>query len=150
MSRTVKVLLIVGVAAALLCAGAAGAGVYLWRRHGRGVVEGGQQAFREGREFGGRANSQECLAESVERHRRAASLGEVFRVNVFLRSCLDAGTPTPGFCDGVPAPLEFVRSAQWGQEQCQRHGLSVERQCGQLFAQVQHYCASRPGETRQP
>ena len=148
MSRTVKVLLIVGVVMALVCAAAAGLGVYLWRRHGRGLVEGGQQAYQEGREFGGRANCQECLAESVERHRRAASLGEVFRVNVFLRSCLDAATPTPGFCDGVPGQLEFVRSAQWAHEQCQRHGLSAERQCGQLFAQVQHYCAARAGEAR--
>lgn len=148
MSRTVKVLLVVGVVAALLFAAAAGLGVYLWRRHGRGLVEGGQQAFQEGRDFGGRANCQECLAEAVGRHRRAASLGEVFRVNVFLRSCLDSATPTPGFCDGVPAQLEFVRTAQWAQEQCQRHGLSAERQCGQLFAQVQHYCAGRAGETR--
>ena len=147
MSRPLKVLLIVGVTAALVCSAAAGFGVYLWRRHGRGLVEGGQQAFREGREYGGRANSQECLAESVERHRRAASLGEVFRVNVFLRSCLDAGTPTPGFCEGVPGPLEFVRTAEWRQEQCRRHNMSVERQCLQLFAQVQHYCSSRPGKT---
>jgi hypothetical protein len=148
MSRTAKVLITVGVVAALLLAAAAGLGVYLWRRHGRGLVEGSQQAVREGREFGGRANCRECLAESVGRHRRAGSLGEVFRVNVFLRSCLDAATPTPGFCDGVPGHLEFVRTAQWQQEQCQRHGLSAERQCGQLFAQVQHFCAAGPAEAR--
>ncbi|MDQ3802968.1 MAG: hypothetical protein M3416_03830, partial [Acidobacteriota bacterium] len=146
--RWVKVLLVVGVALALLCAAAAGLGVYLWRRHGRGLVEGGQQAFREGREFGGRANSQECLVEAIERHRRAGSLGEVFRVNLFLRGCLEACTPTPGFCDGVPGPLEFVKTAHWSQEQCRRHGLSAERQCGQLFAQVQQYCAAQAGEPR--
>jgi len=148
MPRWLKVLLVVGVVVALLCAAAAGLGVYLWRRHGRGLVEGGQQAVQEGREFGGRANSRGCVAEAVERHRRAASLGEMFHVNLFLRSCLDAAAPTPGFCDAVPGPLEFVKTAEWSQEQCSRHGLSAERQCGQLFTQVQQFCSARAGETR--
>ncbi|HEV3470189.1 MAG TPA: hypothetical protein VG148_12765 [Pyrinomonadaceae bacterium] len=143
-----KVLLIVGAVLTLLCAVAAGLSVYWWRQHGRGLVEGGQEAFREGREFGGRANSQECLAEAAGRHRRAASLVEVFRINLFLRGCLEACTPTPGFCDGVPGQLEFVKTAEWGHEQCRRHGLSAERQCGQLFAQVQQYCATHAGESR--
>lgn len=144
----VKVLLVVGVVLVLLGAGALGLGAYLWRQHGRGLVEGGQQTVGEGREFGGRSNSQGCLTEAVERQRRAASFGELFSVNLFVRGCLDAAAPTPGFCDGVPRPLEFVKTAQWGQEQCRRHGLSAERQCGQLFAQVQQYCAAQAGEPR--
>jgi len=143
MPHRLKVLLVVGAVFALLCAGAAGLGVYLWRQHGREFVEGGQQGFGEGREFGRSSNSQGCLTEAVARHRRAASFGEMFGVNLFLRGCLDTAAPTDGFCDGVPRPLEFLRAAQWGQEQCHRHGLSVERQCGQLFAQVQQYCAAR-------
>ncbi len=144
MARWMKVVIVVGVLLALLCAGAVGAGMYLWRRHGRGLVEGGQQAFAAGREFGRSSNSQGCLTEGVERHRRAASVGELLYTNLFLRGCLETGAPTPGFCDGVPRPLEFVRTAQWGQEQCGKHGLSAEKQCGQLFAQVQQHCAAQP------
>ena len=70
----------------------------------------------------------------------------MFRVNLFLRSCLDAAAPTPGFCDAVPGQFEFVRVVQWSQEQCQRHGLSVEKQCAQLFSQVQHHCVTRAGK----
>jgi hypothetical protein len=146
MPRWLKITLVVGLVFALVCAVAVGLGVYLWRQHGRGFVEGGQQSFGEGREFGRTSNSGGCLTEAVERHRRADSFGELFGVNLFLRSCLDAAPPSEGFCDGVPRPLEFVRMAQWGQEQCRAHGLSVEKQCGQLFAQVQQYCAARPGE----
>ena len=144
MARWLKVTLVVGSVFALLCAAAVGLGVYLWRQHGRGFVEGGQQSFGQGRDFGRTSNSRGCLTEAVERHRRAASFGELFAVNLFLRGCLDTAPPTEGFCDGVPRPLEFTRTAQWGQEQCRAHGLSVERQCGQLFAQVQQYCAARP------
>lgn len=143
MPRWVKVLLVVGAVLALLCAGAVGLGVYLWRQHGRGFVEGGQEAFREGREFGARTDSEGCVAEAVERRRRAASFGELFRVNLFLRSCLDAAAPTPGFCDAVPGQLEFTETARWGQEQCRRHGLASDPQCPQLFSQVQQFCATR-------
>lgn len=146
MPRWLKITLVVGLVLAFVCAGAAGVGVYLWRRHGRGLLEGGQQGFGEGREFGRTSNSRGCLTEAVERHRRAASFGELFAVNLFLRGCLDAAAPTEGFCEGVPRPLEIVRTAEWGREQCHAHGLSVERQCGQLFAQVQQYCAARPGD----
>lgn len=144
MSRWLKITLAVGLVLALLCVAAVGVGVYLWRQHGRGFVAGGQQSFGEGRDFGRTSNSRGCLTEAVERHRRAASFGELFGVNLFLRGCLDAAAPTEGFCDTVPGPLEFTRTAQWGQEQCRAHGLSVEKQCGQLFAQVQQYCAARP------
>lgn len=148
MPRWLKITLVVGVVVAALCAAAVVLGVYLWRQHGRGLVEGGQQSFGEGREFGRTSNTRGCLTEAVERHRRAATFGDLFGVNLFLRGCLDAAAPTEGFCDGVPRPLEFVRTAQWGQEQCHAHGLSVEKQCGQLFAQVQQYCAALPEAKR--
>lgn len=144
MPRWLKVLLAAGVVLAFVSAGVAGLGVYLWRRHGRGLVEGGQRSYDGGREFGRTSNSRGCLTEAVERHRRAGDFGELLGVNLFLRGCLDAAPPTEGFCDGVPGPLEFVSTAEWGREQCHAHGLSVERQCGQLFAQVQQYCAARP------
>jgi hypothetical protein len=141
-----KVLLVVGVVLAVLCAGAYGLGLYLWRQHGRAFADGGQEAFKEGRAFAESTSSQGCLDEAVERHRRASSFGEMFRVNLFLRSCLDAATPTPGFCDAVPGQFEFVRMMQWSQEQCRQHGLSVEKQCVQLFSQVQYHCLTRAGK----
>jgi len=144
MPRWLKVTLVVALIVALLGAAAVGVGLYVWQRHGRVFVEGGQQSFGEGRAFGRTSNSRGCLTESIERHRRAASFGELFAVNLFLRGCLDVAPPTEGFCDGVPRPFEFTRTAEWGHEQCRTHGLSVERQCGQLFAQVQQYCAARP------
>jgi hypothetical protein len=62
---------------------------------------------------------------------------------LFMRACLDASRPTPGFCDEVPRRLEFVRSAEWELQQCKRYGLSPEKQCQQLFQQVQQFCEER-------
>ena len=147
MPRWLQALLIVCAVLVLLCAGALWASVYFWQKHGRGFVESGQETFRDGQEFGRRADSRGCLTEAVERHRRAASFNELFRTNLFLRGCLDAAAPTPGFCDGVPGQLEFVKTGQWVNEECRRHGLSLERQCQQLFGQVQQHCARRAAQT---
>jgi hypothetical protein len=138
-----KVLLIAGVLLLLLSLAAAGTGVYLWRKHGRGFVESTQKTGGEGQEYGKRTDAQGCLAEGLARHTRAEGFGEIVRTNVFLRACLDASAPTQGFCDDVPRQLEFIKSAQWQQQQCQKHGLSAEKQCGQFFSQVQQYCETR-------
>jgi hypothetical protein len=62
------------------------------------------------------------------------------RNTIFLRTCLDASRPTPGFCDDVPRQFEFMKSAQWQLQQCRHYGLPPEKQCGQLFQQVQQFC----------
>ncbi|HEU4593913.1 MAG TPA: hypothetical protein VFS10_02005 [Pyrinomonadaceae bacterium] len=143
MPTWVKVLLIVVVILALLSLAAAGLGVYLWRQHGRGFVESAQQTVAEGKEYGAHTDSQGCLDESLARHARASGFGEIIKVNAFLSACLDASRPAPGFCDDVPRQLEFIKSAQWQQQQCEKHGLSMEKQCGQLFSQVQKHCELR-------
>ena len=40
----------------------------------------------------------------------------------------------------MPRRFEFVKSAEWQLQQCKRYGLSPEKQCGQLFQQVQQFC----------
>jgi len=57
-----------------------------------------------------------------------------------MNSCLQVSRPTPNFCDSVPSRLEFTESVRWQMDECKRHGLAPERQCGQLFQQVQQYC----------
>ncbi len=143
MPTWLKVLLVVVLILALLAVGAAALGVYLWRQHGRGFVENTQKTVGEGQEYGKHTDSQGCLDEGLARHTRAQGFGEIIGTNVFLRACLDASRPSPGFCDGVPRQLEFIKSAQWQQQQCDKHGLKMEKQCGQLFSQVQQYCERR-------
>ena len=68
-----------------------------------------------------------------------------------MRACLDNSRPTPGFCDDVPGPTEFIKSAQWRIEQCRRVDLSKDNNCQNLFTPVQQYCqekASRRSDER--
>ena len=137
-----KVLVIVGVLLVLLIVAVVGLGVYIWKQNGPQFIENTRKAADEGRAFGRGTDNQACLVEGVSRHKRAEGFGELISTGIFLRGCLEASERTPGFCDGVPGQTEFIKSAQWQKEQCLKYGLSEAKQCGQLFVQVQQYCAS--------
>ncbi len=138
-----KVLLITGALGVALLIVLIAGGVYLVKKHGPAFVESGKQAYSEGAEFGRLTDQRGCLDEGIARHQRSTGLGELLKTNLFLRSCLEASRATPGFCDEVPRQNEFVKSIQWQMRECERYGLSAEKQCGQLFQQVQQFCEQR-------
>lgn len=138
--KIVLALLVVGV---LCVAGLVGAGVYLWKQHGPQFVAGVEQGEREGRTFGGKTDNDGCVDEGVRRYGATTALTDYIKDGIFVRSCLEASTETPGFCDGVPGALEFSKTIQWRKDECERHHLTEAHQCGQLFQQVQQYCQTR-------
>jgi hypothetical protein len=143
MRTWLKVVLIVGGLLVVLFI-AAGVGIFfVAKRYGPGLIEAGKHSFEEGRDYGRRTDNEGCLNEAVARHARADGLGTIISNNLFLRSCLDASRPTPGFCDDVPERWEFVKAARWQLDECKHYGLSPESQCGQLFQQVQQFCEQR-------
>lgn len=113
------------------------------RRYGPGLIEAGKQAVEEARDYGRRTDNEGCLDEAAARHSRSEGIGAMIKNGIFLRACLETSRPTPGFCDAVPTRFEFVKSAQWQLEECRRYGLPPEKQCGQLFQQVQEFCERR-------
>jgi hypothetical protein len=150
MPKWAKVLLIIAAVFVLLLAALVGFGVYLWRQHGPQLIENAQKAGAEAREFGKGKDNQACLEEAVSRHKRAEGFGELIGLSLFLDGCLDVSEPTEGFCDGVPSQTSFIKSAQWQAEQCTKYGLSQEKQCGQIFVQVQKHCDARSGGPQEP
>jgi hypothetical protein len=147
MQTWLKAVLIIGALVVLLIAGVAGLGVYVWKKHGPGLVASGQQGLAEGKEFGARTDNQGCVDEGVARQRKAVGFGELMKSGIFLRSCLDASRPVPNFCDGVPGALQFVKAVEWRKAQCEKYGLGQDQQCPQLFQQVQQFCEQRNRKT---
>ncbi|HEV2862675.1 MAG TPA: hypothetical protein VGX48_16795 [Pyrinomonadaceae bacterium] len=142
MPKWLKVTLIVGAVLLVMMIALVATGVYFIRKYGPGVMEQGKQVMEEGETYGRRSDNEGCLTEGISRHKTADGFTELIKANLFLRACLDASRPTPGFCDGVPGRTEFIKSAQWQIEQCKSHGLSTDRQCQQIFQQVQQFCES--------
>jgi len=140
MQTWLKVLLIVGGLIVVLIITIAVATFVLVKRYGPQIVETVQKTGNEGEEYGRRTDNEGCLNEAVARHSRAEGFGDALKNTIFLRTCLDASRPTPGFCDGVPHQFEFIKGAQWQLQECKRYGLRPERQCAQIFQQVQQFC----------
>jgi hypothetical protein len=138
-----KVLVVVGVLLVVLLVGGAVAVYFLARTYGPGLMEAGKQTYTEGVEYGRRTDNEGCLNEAVARQARADGITDMIKNNVFMRACLEASRPTPGFCDGVPRQTEFMKAVTWQSQQCQRYGLPPEKQCSQLFGQVQQFCEVR-------
>src|SRR5947209_19816783 len=140
MPTWLKVLLIVVGLLVVLIVAAVVAGVYFGKKYLPQLVETVKQTGGEGQEYGRRTDNEGCVNEAAARHSRAEGFGDMIKNTIFLRTCLDASRPTPGFCDDVPRRFEFMKSAQWQLRQCKRYGLRPEQQCQQIFQQVQQFC----------
>lgn len=97
MPTWLKVLLIIGCILVVLVAGVIVGGIYLVRRYGPEVVEAGKKTIAEGEQYGKRTDNEGCLNEAVARHSRSEGFGDLIKTNIFLRACLTASRPTPGF-----------------------------------------------------
>ena len=139
MTTTGKVLIISGTCLLLGAVALVGAGVYWWTHHSRVLIQAGKNAVKEGSVFGKSADNQGCLDEALSRYKQNKGFGGGISTGLFLTGCLEASRATPGFCDDVPKPTEFIRSAHWQINKCEEAGLP-DQYCRQLFSQVQQYC----------
>lgn len=138
-----KALLIVLIIVVLLVIGVVGAGVFYVMKNKDAWMARAKEIATEGKDFGGHSDNQGCVDESILRYKKEPGMSSAISVSVFMRTCLDASRATPGFCDDVPRPAEFMKSAQWRIDQCRRIDLSGDRYCQQLFQPVQDYCLKR-------
>jgi hypothetical protein len=139
-----KVLLIVIVVIVLLVLGCIGAGIYYVSRNKDAWLAKGKAVATEGRNFGRSSDNQGCVDESISRYKKEPGLGSVISNSIFMQSCLDSSRPTPNFCADVPKATEFMKSAQWRVDQCNRVDLSKDSYCQQLFQPVQQFCERGP------
>src|SRR5262252_4680494 len=108
-----KVLLIIAIVVVLLIVGVVGAGVIWWTKNKDALMARAKEVATEGKDFGKASDNQGCVDEGVTRYKKEPGFGSAISTGIFMRTCLDASRPTPGFCDDVPKSTEFVRSGQW-------------------------------------
>src|SRR2546422_10133064 len=100
----------------------------------------------EVKRLGRKPDNQGCLTEAFPRYKQSRGLSTAISTQLFLQGCLQASHQTPGFCDGVPKPTDFIKGGLWQKQQCAHNDLR-DSYCPQIFAQVQSYCdMHRPAE----
>lgn len=116
-------------------------GVVFWVYQNKDrLVHSAEQLVKEGKEFGEKTNNDGCLREALSRHRRDQSFTGKISTQGFLTVCLQVSQPSSGFCDGVPAQKEILKSANWMLKKCADSGLQSDQGCQQIFGVVQTYC----------
>ena len=148
-----KALLAVAIIVVLLVVGVVVGGVVWWSRNKDRLMGRAKEVMTEGREFGRNADNQGCVDESISRYKKEPGFSSAISTSIFSRACLDASRPTPGFCNDVPKPTEFVKSGQWRVEQCRKVDLSSDSYCQQMFQPVQEFCqrkAMKSGDNDPP
>jgi len=144
-----KGLLIVVIVVVVLIVGVVGAGVFYIMRNKDAWMARAKEIATEGKNFGNSTDNQGCVEESVDRYKKDSGIQGVLASTIFMRTCLDASRPTPGFCDEVPGQMEFMKSAEWRKTQCSHAGLQHDSQCQNLFTPVQQFCEERGRSSRQ-
>jgi len=139
-----KALLIVAIIVVLLIVGVVGAGVFWWMRNKDALIARAKEVVTEAKDFGSKSDNQGCVDESILRYKKEPGFSNAISNGIFMRTCLDASKPTPGFCTDVPQTSEFMKSAEWRRDQCGKVNLSKDSYCQQLFQPVQDYCEKGP------
>jgi len=140
MPRWLKILLIIAIVVVLGIVAVVGAGVFWWMKNKDALLARAKEVVAEGKQFGRQSDNQGCVDEALSRYKKEPGFSSAMSNNFFLRSCLEASRPTPGFCDSVPRATEFMKTAEWQLNQCRRVDLSTDNYCRQLFQPVQQFC----------
>jgi hypothetical protein len=135
-----KALLIVAIVVVLLIVGAVGIGAFYIMRNKDAWMARAKEVAAEGKSFGSTTDNQGCVDESLSRYKKEPGFTAIIANTVFMRTCLDASKPTPGFCDEVPKSTEFMKSADWRLKHGRLAGLQSDNNCQNLFTPVQQFC----------
>src|SRR5688500_12439396 len=139
-----KILIVVGLIIVLGVIAVIAGGADWWSRNKDTLIARGKAEVTEGRDLGRTTDNQGCVDQSVLRYKKEPGFTTLIATTLYMRSCLDVSRTTPGFCDEVPKPNEFTRSANWRAAQCAKANLSGDNYCQQLFAPLQDFCAKGP------
>jgi hypothetical protein len=146
MPTWLKILLLILLVLAVLLGIGVFFGIRWVQSKGGRLRDEGQQVMAEAREFGRGKEANACMSEAFVRLRACDGFICEAKVNVFLKTCLEAAEVPPGFCEGVPRRDEIMAAARWTIDQCSQRGMAGDQPCNRLMRAVQEYCHPRGGD----
>jgi hypothetical protein len=137
----VGICMTLGCVVVLLCVGSG----YFWVQNKVPEMrEAGQRANDQAIAFAQGHTQSDCIDEGFRRHDACgAGIAMMCRTEtrIFLERCLVEAAPTPGTCEGVPGPREFMEGARWSRQYCLDHGHGSDEQCVNFVRGLIDHCA---------
>lgn len=146
MGKTAKIVLgVIGVFVLACVVGAVLLGRFAKQKIG-GIVEETQRATAEARTFARTHQQGDCMDEGMRRARGCAAFQCMVATQNFTAICLSAAAATPGICDGVPHPQDFMSSSRWINSRCPVTGPTsapdqASLACRNVVPALQAHCA---------
>ncbi len=136
MSKSTTIFIIVAFGLLATCFGG---GYYLWRTYAGPMVAETKIAMDEATAFAPTTDNSGCVTESGLRYKSENEVIGGMKSMMFLSVCLKGSKPTPGFCDGVPAPRDMAKTQPWQKEQCGKVDATNMR-CPMVLGAIQQHC----------
>ena len=94
----------------------------------------------EGLSFGRGKEPADCIDEALRRYKENRGFAGQIRTRVFLEGCLDGSSLPTAFCETLPRQNEFMASAQWALNECQKRGMRNDQTCANVVMAVIQRC----------
>lgn len=138
MPTWLKVVLISLGALFIVVTAVVGGAYWWWQQNGDALIADARAAGAEGARFAAGKDGQACVDEAVTRV-KDAGMSAGLKAQWFLTGCLRSARMVPEFCDGVPAPEEFVKSVSWNAQRSAEYGLG-SFQAPFVLQTIQRFC----------
>jgi hypothetical protein len=130
-----------GIVALLVIAAIAGFALWLNANKGR-LAEMAKESEQAAQAYGAEHDQEECLGEGLRKIDVCDGIMCRANAKVFTERCIIHARPTSGFCDGVPATGEIMKTVAYCQNQCTKRGRKPDDQnCSQIMQAVAPACA---------
>jgi hypothetical protein len=104
------------------------------------LIAEGKSANEEAATFAASHDQSACVDEGLRKVMPCDGIMCEATTKVFTEHCITQATPTPGFCDGVPAMGEIMNTSRWVVAECQRRGKPNNQRCQRLVQAVPEAC----------
>jgi len=140
MPAWLRVILIIVLIGALLCATAAVIG-YRWFMNNKDrLLASAKHSQHDGEVFGQGKEATACIDEALAQVHACSGFSCELKARLFLDGCLRTATTTHSFCESVPGKTEFIKRAEWTFEQCTRRGMGADQRCTRVMQGVGTAC----------
>ena len=144
MSKTGKIIAIIGGSAAVLLVGLLAIGFYIYWVTGDAEFK---KSRAEGADFGKTKDYDGCQKEGISRVRQMGlfEVTESVKVQYFVAGCLETSRPSPDFCKNVPTESQDIwDDNKWKDEQCRKLGWKeMSPNCRTVLRARLDFCEKR-------
>ncbi len=108
------------------------------------IVADSKETVSQAQEYAATHDQNACVEEGLRKIEKCGGLMCEVNAQNFTLMCIQHAETTPGFCEGVPAPSEIMKTSSWVTDECRRRGKKgTDQRCTRMLQAVPQVCQHR-------